>query len=251
MVEWGMLKIAVCDDETKIAAALERDLGYILDAQKTEREIAVFHSPADMCRTLETGARFDLIFLDINFAGSATNGVDAARSIRGGGDDRTSIVYVSWENWNAPELVKTRPIDYLIKPLTRENIEEAVKTYLRLAGPATEGLFHYRKNGSELSAQIRDIVYFESSKRKIIMHLRGGGEDEFYGTLKEIREGPLKGRDFLFAHASYLVNYDYVRAINYKGLLMAGGDAPLPISQDKRSEVREQYLEITDRRSSA
>ena len=249
MVEWTMLKISVCDDETKIAAALERDLGDILDARKTAREIVVFHSAADMCRALEAGARFDLIFLDINFSENEINGVDAARIIRSAGDDRTSIVYVSWENRRASDLVKTRPIDFLLKPLTRENIEEAVKTYLRLAGPSKEGLFHYRKNGSELSARIRDIVYFESRKRKIIMHLRGGRGEEFYGTLKEIREGQLKGRDFLFAHASYLVNYDYVRAINYKGLLVAGGDAPLPISQDKRSEVREQYLEITDRRS--
>ena len=198
---------------------------------------------------LFAGARFDLIFLDINFAENEISGVEAARIIREEGDERTSIVYISWENRRATDLSKTRPIEYLLKPLERDAVEDVVKTYLRLAGPATEGLFHYRKNGSELSAQIRDIVYFESSKRKIIMHLRGGGEDEFYGTLKEIREGPLKGRDFLFAHASYLVNYDYVRAINYKGILVAGGEAPLPISQDKRSEVREQYMEITDRRS--
>ena len=113
MVEWVMLKIAVCDDETKIAAALERDLGDILDGLKTAREIVVFHSAAAMCRALEDGARFDLIFLDINFAENEINGMDAARIIRSAGDDRTSIVYVSWENRRATELVKTRPIDFL------------------------------------------------------------------------------------------------------------------------------------------
>ncbi|MCL2232553.1 MAG: LytTR family DNA-binding domain-containing protein [Treponema sp.] len=251
MVEWAMFKIAVCDDEVKIAAALERDLGDILDALKTAREITVFHSAADMCRALEGGARFDLIFLDINFAENEINGVEAARIIRGEGDDRTSIVYISWENRRAAELSKTRPIEYLLKPLELKAVEDVVKTFLRLAALTAEALFHYRKNGNGLSARIRDIVYFESRKRKIIMHLRGGREEEFYGTLKEIREGQLKGRDFLFAHASYLVNYDYVRAINYKGMLVAGREAPLPISQDKRSEVREQYLEITDRRSGA
>jgi len=251
MLEWAMLKIAVCDDETKIASALERNLGDILGGLKTEHEIDVFHSAVEMCRALETDASFDLIFLDINFAESEINGVEAARIIRGSGDDKTCIVYVSWENRRATELVKTRPIDFLIKPLTRRAVEDTVKTYLRLAGLEARALFHYRKNGAELSAPISDIVYFESRKRKIIMHLRDGGHDEFYGKLKEIREGPLNGHDFLFAHASYLVNYDYVRAINYKGMLVAGGEAPLPISHEKRCEVRERYLEITDRRRSA
>jgi len=246
-----MLKIAVCDDETKIASALERNLGNILDTLKIAREITVFHSTADMCGALEAGAYFDLIFLDINFAESDISGVEAARLIRDYGDDRTSIVYISWENRRATDLAKTRPIDFLLKPLTREAIEEAVKTYLRLVGLAAEALFHYRKNGAEHSARIRDIVYLESRSRKIIMHLRGGRKDEFYGKLKEIRKGPLKEHDFLFAHASYLVNYDYVRVINYKSLIVAGGEVPLPISHEKRCEVRERYLEITDRRRGA
>ena len=243
-----MLKIAVCDDETNIALALERELGDILDGFKVARKIAVFHSATDMRRALEAGACFDLIFLDINFAESEINGVEAAKLIRGDGDHRTSIVYISWENRRATDLAKTHPIDFLLKPITRGDVEETVKTYFKLAALVPEALFHYRKNGAEFSAPIRDIVYFESRKRKIIMHLRDGEEDEFYGRLKEIREGPLKGRDFLFAHASYLVNYDYVRSINYKGLLVASGAASLPISHQKRCEVREQYMEITDRR---
>ena len=248
MVKWGMIRIAVCDDEAGIAAELERDLHDILDGMGVGRRIAVFHSAEDLRGAMDGGARFDLIFLDINFAESEQSGVDAALAIRGSGDDRASIVYVSWENRLAADLSGTRHMDFLLKPLDRGKIEEAVKTHIRIAGPDPDALFLYRKKRVPFSAPIRDIVYFESRGRKIAMRLRGGGGDEFYGTIKEILEGQLKGRDFLFAHASYLVNFDYVRGISYRGLRVEGREAPLPISHEKRLETRERYLEITDRR---
>ena len=226
-----MLRIAVCDDETKIAAELKRQLDDILARLGIRRRIDVFHSAVDLRDSLEAGARFDLFFLDIYFADGEINGVDAGRIVRGECGRGASIVYISWENRPPRELFGIRPIDLLSKPLTREKIEEAVATHMADTS-LSEGLFRYSKNGASFSEPIKDIVYFESRKRKTIMHLR---------------DGQLAECDFHLVHASFLVNFGYIRSINYKSMSVEGREDPLPISHNRRVKVRERLMEIATR----
>jgi len=66
-------------------------------------------------------------------------------------------------------------------------------------------------------------------------------------TVKEVYDTRLESGDFLFVHASYLVNYDYVIDIKYDSLLIQGG-ASLPISQNRRIDVCRRYATITQQR---
>jgi DNA-binding LytR/AlgR family response regulator len=96
--------------------------------------------------------------------------------------------------------------------------------------------------------QIKDIVYLESTKRKITLHLTDGRKTEFYGTLKEIYQQQLQKFDFLLIHASFAVNYDYISALKYDEVVLADGVTTLPVSRNKRNEVREAYYAIVERR---
>ena len=216
-------------------------------------QIACFRSGNDFCRAVEAGASYDLIFLDIAFSGHEITGVDVGRLIRETRHSNTaSIVYISWVERYAMQLFQIRPLDFLIKPLSREKIERTVKTYLKIAAPAGGGReFSYKKGHTTHTAQVKDIVFLESRDRKIIMHHSDGTKDDFYGTLKDVYEEQLKERDFLFIHASYAVNFDYVTAVTYSALHIMGSLAPLPISRAKRDEVREQYTAIMARRRGA
>ena len=71
-----MVLIAICDDEITIGAELERTLMEVFAQQKVECEIDVFFAGDDLCRKMEAGAHYDLIFLDIEFAENETNGVE-------------------------------------------------------------------------------------------------------------------------------------------------------------------------------
>ena len=81
-----------------------------------------------------------------------------------------------------------------------------------------------------------------------MLHLADGRREEFYGSLKEAYEEQLKGFDFLFIHASYIVNFDYITSMRYSQLMLTDSVTPLPISQNKRNEVREAYYAIMNRR---
>jgi len=68
--------------------------------------------------------------------------------------------------------------------------------------------------------------------------------------LKDVYEEQLKNYDFIFAHASYVVNYDYVTAIRHNCLHIKtkGGPTSLPISRNKKDEARNRHIAILRRR---
>jgi len=244
-----MVRVAICDDEKEIITELELTLADIFGVFDITHEISSFLSVNELCGALKGGTCYDLIFLDIGFSENEINGVEMGWLIREILHDNTvSIVYISWEERYALQLFKIRPLDFLIKPLTREKVKKTIETYIRITAPlAGGGEFTYKRGRATHSAQIKDIVYLEANDRKVIVHFRDGGTDDFYGTLKDVYEKQLKECDFLFAHASFLVNYDYVTATGYRLLHVTGG-LTLPISQSRRNEVRYRCTAIAKRR---
>ncbi|MCL2233431.1 MAG: LytTR family transcriptional regulator [Treponema sp.] len=109
-------------------------------------------------------------------------------------------------------------------------------------------MFEWKKGHDTFSSRLKDIVYFESDGRKVLIRFSDGSSDEFYGSLRDVYHSQLKERDFLFIHASYLVNYDHVAAVKNDHLLIRGGEKPLPISRERKSEVMAAWLAITRRR---
>ena len=243
-----MVYIAVCDDETKIGAALECALITIFNNMQVEHDIDVFFSGDELCRRMEAGAHYDLIFLDIEFAKNEINGVEVGRLIRNAyQNNNVSIVYISREKEYAFQLFEIRPLNFLVKPLEHDVLDKTVKTYMKIAG-LWSSEFSYSVGRDTLKVKVKDIVYLESSGRKLILHFADGRTDEFYGSLKEVYQEQLKKFDFLFIHASYVVNFDYISAIRYNQLSLTGSTTPLPISQGKRNEIRENYYAIMKRR---
>lgn len=239
---------AICDDEKRVSAELESTLMEIFAKLHITYEIDVFFTGEELCARMENGANYNLVFLDIEFARNAINGVEAGRLIREAHHNNlVSIVYISWEMKYSMQLFDIRPLNFLIKPLSYEKLEQVVRTYLKIAGLWSCD-FTYNIGHDIYKVQMKDIVYVESVKRKLIINLADGRKDEFYGSLKDVYQEHLQKCDFLFIHASYAVNYDFIETIKYNELILSNGFTALPISQNKRKEVRETYYSIMERR---
>jgi DNA-binding LytR/AlgR family response regulator len=243
-----MVRVAVCDDEVKTGADLERALINIFRNMQVEHDIDVFLTGEELCRRMNDGAHYDLIFLDIEFAKNEINGIELGRFIRESQQNNmVSIVYISREREYAFQLFEIRPFNFLIKPLEQDAIEKTVRSYLKIAGLWSEE-FSYTVGRDICKVKIKDIIYLESRDRKIIIYFANGKTDEFYGSIKEVYQKQLKKFDFLFIHASYVVNFDYISAISYSELFLTDGKTPLPISRGRRNEIREIYFTIMKRR---
>jgi len=246
--KFHMMYVAICDDETKIGAELECALIDIFDKLNVKYEIDVFFAGEELYKKMEAGEHYDLIFLDIEFAKNEINGVEVGRLIRDVHQNHlVAIVYISWEKTYALQLFDIQPLNFLVKPLNHEKIEDVVRKYLRIAG-LWSGVFMYKVGHDTLKTQIKDIVYLESHGRKLVLHLADGKKEGFYGSIKAAYEEQLKRFDFLFIHNSYVVNYDYVTALKIDRVFLVNSATPLPISKHRRNEVRESYYEIMKRR---
>jgi DNA-binding LytR/AlgR family response regulator len=243
-----MVMVAICDDDKVVGSELERALIDIFGKMQMGHDIEVFFSGEDLCRRMEAGSHYDLIFLDIEFAKNEINGVEVGRFIREAQhNDLVSIVYISRVKNYAFQLFEVRPLNFLIKPLEYGAIEKTVRTFIKVAG-LWSGEFSYSIGRDTFKVKVKDIAYLESLNKKLILYFADGRTAEFYGSLKDIYVKQLKKFDFLFIHASYVVNFDHISAINYNQLFLADSATPLPISQGRRNEVREQYCAILKRR---
>ena len=243
-----MVHIAICDDEIEVGAELERILVDMLTKLNIPFEIDVLFCGEELQHKIEAETHYDLIFLDIEFSKSETNGVEVGKLIRNNyHNDKVSIVYISWEKKYSMQLFEIRPLNFIVKPLEYDAVERTVKTFLKIA-KLSAGEFTYKKGHDTFKLQAKDIIYLENRERKVVIHLVDGREEEFYGSLKEAYNDQLKKLDFLFIHASYVINYDFIHTIKFKQLLLTDSLTPLPISPNKRKEVRENFFAIMAKR---
>ena len=231
-----MLKIAICDDDKALCMQLKDMLNEIIE--NTDAEIYVFNTGEELCDLLINGSRFDIIFLDIELC--EINGVEVGKKIRNElNDELTQIIYISAKDSYAMELFDIRPLNFLVKPLKREKIESVLKTAKKIMYSSNQ-YYEYKIGNVNFNVLISDILYFESSGRKVKIILNDDIK-EYYGKLSEVEE-KIKDNDFFFIHKSYFINYNHVIEYAYEYVKMSNNEV-LGISQNNRKAVREKLLQ--------
>ncbi len=232
-----MLRIAICDDEKIICTGLEDVLYEIGKDINQEIETEVYYSGENLCDYLCEGNRFDLIFLDIEL--SNINGVEVGKIIREKlKDELTQIVYISGNESYAMELFEIRPLNFLIKPFSKEKLEEVLLKAIKLLHKENN-FFEYKNNNITFSILLKDILYFESHGRKVNIVLSNETKS-FYGKLSTVEE-QIHNQDFIMIHKSYLINLNHCIEYTYEYVKMSN-DEVLTISQNNRKSVREKLM---------
>ncbi|MCL2560474.1 MAG: LytTR family DNA-binding domain-containing protein [Turicibacter sp.] len=242
------LFVAICDDEKEMSGNLEGVLINIFDKLNLAYDIDVYATGEEICQQLTDGKHYDLLFLNIEFSHCAINGIEVGHFIRNSQNNHAmAIVYISKHVEFAMQLFDIRPLHFLIKPLEQTKIENIIETYLKLADYRLES-FTYKVGHDLFKVKMADIVYVESFDRKLILHLSNDRQEEFYGSLRKIYQEQFAKLDFLFIHANYVVNYDYIKIMRSDKLTLVDGDTTLPISQNRRKEIRTAYMTMEKRR---
>lgn len=231
-----MYNIGICDDGKNICASLEEMVLLYAEKNKLKVEVQVWYTGEELCRYLEQGGRLDILFLDIELI--ELTGIQVGGFIRNKMLDRgMQIIYISNNSSYALELFKTQPMDFLVKPITAKQIEDALDLAIELFEKNTER-FEFQSSRDYYYISYGEIIYFESKGRKIkIVAL--GTEAEFYGTIKELEKKLPK--EFLAVHQSYVINMMHVVRYTYEMVEMDNG-AILSISKAYRKQVRERLL---------
>ncbi len=230
-----LIKIAICDDDPKFVGATQEYLEQLAKEDYIELEIECFLSGNELIREYEKGVLFDLIYLDIEMHGA--DGIETAKQIRKK-DYHVLIVYISSHEEYLRQLFEAEPFRFLSKPVEYPAFQTVFRQAAERISEQQSNYFHFKTGKSMIKIPCKEILYFESAGRKIIVHTLQHSY-EYYGKLNEIEEN-LKEMRFVRIHKAYLVNIDNVEAFQYERVAMSDGTI-LSISQKNRPRIRSEF----------
>lgn len=125
-----MINIAICDDDIKAIKEIENILSEYATLINIKILIHFFLNGKDLISFLENNY-IDLLYLDIQMKN--LTGIEVGKKIRQElYNDEIQIVYISAIKDYAMDLFQVRPNNFLIKPFSKEEVEETLSTAIRL-----------------------------------------------------------------------------------------------------------------------
>lgn len=231
-----MYRIGICDDDKSICEELGGMTEDIMAEFQEEFTMETWHSGEALCAYLDLGSGCDLIFLDIELPG--LSGVDAGAYIRDKLEDgKTAIVYISGHTGYAMQLFRFQPMDFLTKPLARDEVKRVLRIFLK-SMESRRFFLEYQAGNTHYRQACDDIIYLYSDDKKVRI-VTPHEEKEFYGKLKDIL---LKlPTHFIQIHKSFIINQDCVVQYSYDNVRMINGKI-LNISRPYKNMVREKLI---------
>lgn len=231
-----MLEIAVCDDETLMAANIEKMLEELAIETAIQIETDVFYDGSTLVEHINQGKRYDLIYLDIEMV--KQNGVDAARCIRKI-DKKVIIIYVTSHESFAKEVFEVAAFRFITKPIDQQVFK---KYFIDAKTEILKHLryFRYQYNKISYRLPINEIMYFQSDKR-ITYIVTESGSEKCYGKLNDIEKRLLESDIFFYrTHQSFLVNPKFVAVYTYDSMVLLDGTT-LAVSENRRKSVNKLF----------
>lgn len=226
-----MLRVLVIDDEPLARERLARMLA-AFPSLIIAGECADGPSALEQIRTLDP----DAIFLDIEMPGCS--GLDVAASLPPG---RPRIVFCTAYDQYALGAFEVRACDYLLKPVQRPRLEEAVRRLTEPAGAPPEvpqpTQFLARDGERYVAVPVREITAFVS--REGLTRLLGRREHIIDVTLNDL-EGRLPQTHWCRISRSALVQLSMVAEVHP----MPGGGGEAMLRTRERLEVSRRRLPV-------
>ncbi len=243
-----MLRTLIIDDEAHMRDTLAKILARRCPRVQVVGEAQNVASGLSAIRDLHP----DLVLLDIQMPdGSGLDLLNALPSI----DFR--IIFVTAYDQYAIQAIKFSAVDYLLKPVNPEELEEAVgkadqiiQTQFSLQMQALEeNLKTIPRQKKKIILKttenihlvdLQDIVSCESADNYTIIHTRSEGRIMVSKTLKEYDE-LLADCGFFRVHKSFLINVNHIKRFEKQdgGQIVLTNDIKIPVASRKRDELLE------------
>jgi DNA-binding LytR/AlgR family response regulator len=230
------MHIVICDDEKVFLDHLKELL--VRDSVEKNMDITVtqFFDGRELLEAYGTGKlpHMDVLFLDIRM--ERTDGLETARILREKGCGCLIIFLTSLEAY-AREGYEVKAFRYLLKDQTDKDLGKVMDACRRELGTEEYFTFSYERRSYRIRK--RDILYFESRKRVIIL-FTSKEEYQFYQKL-DVLEEQLSGNGFFRCHRSFLVQERYVKSWKEHALWLEDG-REIPISRTYEKDVNRRLM---------
>ena len=228
------MRIAVCDDCRQDACAVRE----LLPGQ----EVTLYGSAESLLSDVEQGGKhFDLYLLDI-FMENSMSGIELAGKLRAL-DEAAVICFVSASNDFYREAYDLYAVQYLIKPIGREELEKLLDKVEKIFIKKKEKTLGYSWRRASGVIPYGKILYISSREHVLSIHCTDGRVQESTGKLSDL-EQQICGDTFLRCHQSFIVNVYHIRKIAGMDLVLAEKGEKVPVSRRYYAAVQERYRKL-------
>lgn len=228
-----MLKILICDDEQDWADQIQT---LITENFKEPCQIRICSSQEEVLILEKNGTDFDVVLMDICLG--EKNGINLAAELHQKHPEWNFIFISGYiDKYVEGMFLKIRPSGVLKKPV---NGQLCIRMLEKISGErkSENGIVLKLYRGKIRKLAFDDIIYFESDKRIVTIHLTDG-EEQCYEKLDNL-ESRLPG-SFLRCHKSFLVNMDKITGFLKDSVELCNGTTA-SVSRTKIKESKEKYF---------
>ncbi|MDO4554948.1 MAG: LytTR family DNA-binding domain-containing protein [Lachnospiraceae bacterium] len=234
-------RLAVCEDDESIRGEICRLCEEILVEEKIDYEVYPFASAKELKNSINQGdIQFQVLLLDIEM--DELTGMELAEGLRKD-DNRISIIFVT----GAEEYIKTgyrvQPIDFLLKPVKKEELRYALMTDYKLNHTPEDIVVQNR--GRTARFLLSKIQYVESENHSLMIHQVSGKKDTVYMSLTDF-EKMLPADKFARSHNSFLVNLGYVEEVRRTTVRLLGGEE-IPVGRKYYKDFQKTFVSYLNR----
>ncbi|MDR3560375.1 MAG: LytTR family DNA-binding domain-containing protein [Negativicutes bacterium] len=235
-----MLMLAVCDDDpterTQICNAVE---DYFKN-RGIDGKVFSYDSAEKLYLGVESKRlKFDIVFLDIIMGDM--DGMTCARLIRQQ-DKLVKIVFLTSSTDYVYEGYEVNATAYLVKPINASKMAAVLdKTCDQIEDVARESIA-VTSGGLTQRILLKDILYVESEKNKVIIVLAQGERLAVYTTLDGFEQSH-SSKMWIRSHKSYVVNFLYVEQYASDKFILRDGTV-IPISRVYKDKAKECFFTL-------
>jgi DNA-binding LytR/AlgR family response regulator len=236
-----MLRIAVCDDDI---ADCDRIYGFVQDYINRNDLVADVrkYTHPDLMLTESVFFHPNIYILDIVMP--MLTGLEAAKEVRWT-QKNAQIIFATSEKSYALEAYDVSPINYILKPVDKNKLEQSLNRAISNIGPEDEQSITVKIKGGFATIRICDIMYVDCSNHKVTFHLLSN-DPIATPTLRigfaEYVEELLPTDMFLRCHESIVVNIAAIdKLVKYEIALR--NKEIIPVSRNRYDEIASAYID--------
>lgn len=228
-----MTVIDICDDEPLwLARAGEMTAEHFKGRQ--EIRIVRFNDPEKLIDSLiRKNEPADIVILDIDMP--QMSGFEAARLIKESFPDILLLFFTVHEQY-VFESFRFQPFRYIRKQFAEKELELALSAAEDVLSKRITRSIMLKTKDESLIVNADDIVYFETARRRIDVHLSDGRVLNVGHSLKELL-GQLDSPDFIMILSGVVVNVRYITTYSGNDIRLENGVC-LNVSRGRMSEVK-------------
>ena len=229
------MHIAVCDDHQYFLDELCK----LLDKLDIVRSASPFSTTNALISSIELGAAYDAVIMDIEFEQSK-NGIDIAEELYNLSPE-SKIVYVTGHRDKFVQQVFLKPANlsgYMLKPVDEKILYENLQKISNEARQRRTQILSVQYKGEISVIPISSIRYIESAAHKISIYT----ENDLYTCYEKLDSIVSQlPPNFVQCHKSYVVNMDKIQRMSKDCITLSDGQN-VAVSKSRYTAAKEQYF---------